>query len=376
MWPVSDRFLNALRVSHGITTIATHTNLITGEQTSLPVLDGEVTVDATASIRRTLSLTVPPQQALWDALDTPGGEITVTQAVRFVDRTTETVPLGVFIVDQDQIGYGPSDSIQLTCPDRWLKVQRNRFGLSRSSVPSNTASQEIQRLVEACWGGSYPFPGWSTLRMGATTKVGSLLWDDGDRESAVNDIATANSYEVFFDAQGLAVLRPVPVLSNTSLPVWAVDAAAAGVLIGADRSRDMSRTRNAVIVTTSATDVTFLPQEVKNTTVGDPLNVTGPLGYVPYEYSSPTLRNSAQARAAGKTMLSKQLGVAKQLTLQAVGNPALDAEDVISVLLPPIDAYSPRPTELHIIDSVTIPLRPDGTQQITGRSTRPDTDGT
>ena len=370
MQNVSQQFLDALRESHQITTTATHRNLITGIVTDLEVADGSVTIDATADVRRTLSLTVPGSQTTWDALDTVGGEITVTQSMVYSDQTTEDVPLGVFVVDQDQIDYGPYGSITLTCPDRWVKVQRNQFGPSnRASVPSNMAWQEIKRLVEACWGGDYPFPGWSQLDESATTKVGSLLWDDGDRAGAITQIAQDSALEVFFDAAGMAVLRPIPTLTNTSPSVWAVDAGGDGVMLSASRSRDRSAVRNVIIVSTSATDVTFTPQEVSDTDVTDPLATSGPLGYVPMEYTSPTLRNSAQARAAGRAQLAKTLGVAKQLSLESVGNFALDAEDVIQVLLPLTDIASPPTYELHILDTVVTPLIPTGTQQLTTRST-------
>jgi hypothetical protein len=138
---------------------------------------------------------------------------------------------------------------------------------------------------------------------------------------------------------------------------------------------------NAVIVTTSATDVTFDPVAVENTTAGDPLNITGPLGYCAVDYTSANLRNSDQAHAAGKQQLMTQLGQAKQLTLEAISNPALDAEDVIEVKLPTIDRNTGRPSELQIVEQVTHPLLQGdeggspNAQQILTRSTRPDTDG-
>ena len=147
-------------------------------------------------------------------------------------------------------------------------------------------------------------------------------------------------------------------------------------MLDANRSRDMSRVRNAIRLTTSATDVSFPPVYVQNTTVGDPLNVTGVLGAVWLDYESATLRSSAQAHAAGTTMLRQQLGTAKQLTLAALSNPALDADDVIRAILPRTAPSGPRATELHILDVVTHPLIADGDQSLTTRSTRPDTDGT
>lgn len=377
MYSVTAQFLDAIRNPHTTLVSAVHKNLITTVETTLDVEDGTVTDDSTSNVRRSLSLSLPSTQDTWDALDTEGGEITVQQAIRYVDGTVEWVPMGVFIVDVDEIGYSPGGQITInSAPDRWGKVQKNTLPPgSRSSVPGNAAWQEIQRLVEGAWNGTYTFPGWSNLDTTATTKVGVLVWDDGDREAAILQIAQANSLEVFFDRSGMAVLQPVPVLTDTSPYVWTVDAGTRGVMIDADRTRDRTTVANAVIVSTSATDVTFSPVEVKNTTAGDPLSVNGPLGYMGSDLTLPTLRNSTQATAAGKTQLSKTLGVAKQLTLEAVGNPALDSEDVILAVLPQIDRNTSRPTELHIVDTVTHPLSPSGTQAVTTRSTRPSSDG-
>jgi hypothetical protein len=379
VYPVSSRYLDAHRRPHVKTSRALHRNVITGVTTSLPIEDGSVSISSSARTRRTLSLTIPNTQALWDVLDTVGGEITVSKTMRFPDSSRETVPLGVFVVDQDQIGYGPGDTISITAPDRWIKVQRNNFApTARGSIASNAAWQEIKRLVEGAWPGvTYPFPGWAdgSPTHAATTKVGSVLWDDGDRDAAIGQLCTDNSLDVYFNELGEAVLRPMPTPNVTTTPVWTVDAGETGVLVAADRTRDRSTMHNAIIVTTSATDIVFNPVEVKLTTAGDPLNTTGPLGYVPLDYSSPTLRNSTQAQAAGLTMLTKNLGVAKQVHLSAVSNDALDAWDVVKVMLPRTDLSLPRPIEIHVLDTITIPLTPSGAQDLQTRSTRPDTDG-
>jgi hypothetical protein len=375
VYPVTARYLDAVRSGRRSYPKATHRNLETGKSTPLVVLDGQVVDDANAKIRRTLTLTLAASKAVWDAIDAPGGEITVSKVTKYVDGSPETVPLGTFIVDSEQIDDGPDGTITLTCPDRWLKVQRNNFGLTRASVPGNAAWQEIQRLVEAPWGAS--FPGWTQLDTTATTKVGPLVWQDGNRETAITGLLEDNGLEVYFDRAGKAVLRPVPSLSSTSKAVWTVDAGtSSAVMVSSTRTRSRERVRNAVIATTSATDVIFDPVEVKNTTAGDPLRVGGPLGYVPYEYSSPTLRNSTQARTAALTILRRQLGVAEDLTLTAFVNDALDSLDVIKAVMPRLSKGDPTVTKLHILDQVTTPLKPDGAQPLVTRSTRPDTDGT
>lgn len=379
MFPVTAEYLTAIRNSHKKSLSVVHANLVTSTVTPLAdytgdlpaVTDGKVTIDATSNVRRVLDLSLPASESTWNTLDTVGGEITVTRALRYAEGALEPVPLGVFIVDTDQLGYGPGDTIDITAaPDRWGKVQKNTLPPSgRASVPSNMAWQEIQRLVEGAWGGSYPFPGWAQLDKSATTKVGSILWDDGNREAAILGLCADNAVEVFFDANGLAVLRPVPTIIDSSVSVWTVDAGVAGVLLEADRTRDRTKSFNSVIVSTTASDVVFAPVEVKNTVAGDPLSVTGPLGYMATTYSSAGLRNSAQAKAAGQVMLRKTMGVASQLSLSAVQNDALAAEDVITVIPPQIDRNTRRPAEVHIIDSITLPLTVSGDQEITTRST-------
>lgn len=376
MYPVSKLFLDVIANWRAITSTATHRDPFTGATTDLPIIDGTVTVDSTAACRRTLTLTIPPTQALWDALAAPGGEITVTQTVRYIDTSTETVPLGVFVVDQDAMGYATDGNISLTGRDRWVIVQRNRFGIAdalRATVPGNPTWMEIKRLVEGAWpNAKYPFPGWSQLDQTATSKVGPRVWDDGSRENAVNTLKDTR-LQVFFDPVGKGVLRPTPVLTASTAPAWRVAAGQNGVMINADRQRDRSRTHNVVIATTSASDI-YLPPSVKaNTNPNDPLSTVGPLGFVPW-YLTGNFYTKAAQDAAAVMGLSKQLGMAQQLSLENNTNAALDADDVIGVDLPWIDRSTPRPYEVHIIDSLTVPLLPSGTQQIETRSTRPTAD--
>ncbi len=378
MYPVSDLYLQVIRNWRAVTCTATHYDPFTKTSTPIPIVDGAVTVDSTAACRRVLSLTITPTQALWDALAAPGGEITVTQTTRYIDHSTETIPLGVFVVDQDTLSYAAAGQLTMTCRDRWVIVQRNRYRAAdstRSSVPSNMTWQEIKRQVEGAWpNAAYPFPGWAQMDTSATTKVGPLLWADGDRESAITTMADAASLQVFFDPNGKAVLRLAPVLTSSSKPVWTVDAGAQGVMIAADRARDRTRTRNAVIVTTTAAGLYLPPVTVANANTADPLSTVGPLGFVPFYLSSPTFYTTAQMRAAGVTKLSRQLGVAEQIQLENSPNGALDADDVIGVLVPQIDANTTPTTEVKIIDTLTVPLLPTGTQQIQTRSTRPTAD--
>jgi hypothetical protein len=381
----SAKLQQALRSSSQVRfTTVTHRNPFTAVNTVLDIEGGQVTVDVNAASRRVLDLTLPPKQSVFDLLSVPGSELTVTMTYRYIDNTTETIPLGVFCLNTQSMNYKQNGSLTLRCPDRWWRITSNGFGVNRSSVASNAAWQEVKRLVEGAWpNAAYPFPGWATTGVtnpdqSATIKVGSLVWDAGDRNVAITEILTAHNLDCYFDASGLAVLRPIPVLTSSSMPVWTVNDGANGILKDANRSRDLTTVHNVIVLSSSASDIIIANREVANTRAPgtDPLSSLGPLGRLVFNYASPLLRSAAQMDAAGKTLLNKQLSVQQQLDVITTPNPNLDGYDVIDVVLPKGDAGTIRPVERHIIDAVTIPLMPAGEQTITVRATRTTADDT
>jgi hypothetical protein len=365
---VTPRWIRALDVSGNWTCRATHRDPFTGVLTIVPINGGSITVDVTGGVRRKLNMTSPPDQAMFNRLIVPGGEITVTHTRRFIDRSVETITLGVFRPDETNIRYSPGGEITLTCPDRWLLVQRNDFEARNWSVAANTGWREIQRLIEGAWPTYSPFPGWAHLDTSATTKVGAVSWDS--RETAVLDIARANALDVYFDNEGRPVLQQLPVLTDSSVAVATV----VGVKGGEGsitRQRSYAQFYNTVVVRSSASDTTLAPVVVRNDTdpLVDKFSASGPLGRVPKPYSSPYFRNATQMRAAGIAFLRKGLSVSDQVTAEQAPNHALDGWDVLSVIAPK-QWNQPRFATQQLIESVNLPLTArDGAQTITLRST-------
>lgn len=378
----SAKLQQALRTGNIVrrTNTAIFKNPFTGLTTPLsiePDSDSKVTIDVGAVNRRMLNLVLPRSQSLFDTIAVPGGEITVTQKVLFGDRTSELVPLGVFPVTEQSMTHTADGQLALICPDRWSFIQGCGFDTARTSIAGNTGSQEIKRLIEGAWtNAAWPFPGWAagSPDMGATTKVGPLVWTDGSRDNATRKLLKLNSYDAYFDANGLAVLRPTPILTTSSVPVWVVNPGEAGVLIDAERIRDLSVVRNVIVVSTTASDVILPIQVVANLhdPAVDQLSSLGPMQRRTLDYSD-NFRSTAQMLAAGKVQLNLQLSVQQQLTLTARSNPWLDGYDVITGILPKGDGTT-QPVEQHLIQTATIPLTPRGQQVITVRSTRPTAD--
>lgn len=362
MYAVSDTFVQALRSSHAITTrldAYLGGTLIKGD---IAITGGSVQVGSGTGVRRTLTCTIADDK-LWSTLNVLGVELRAYRGIRFPNGGVEEVPLGAFLLDQQQISFAPGGGLQVSsAPDRWAKVARAQFELPASSVRGNTIVQEIVRLVTAA-----VTPDSTSVQTSDTTQVTQLTWDR-DRAAAVNDLAESIGAEVFFGVDGGLIVRPVPTLSQT--PAWTVDASPTGVMLGGDATRDRSRTYNVVVATMAAVDgrTPFAPQIAADTAAGSPTNVTGPFGRVPYFYSSASFRTAAQALTAAKAKLLQVKAMNAQVGVSSIVNPALDRGDVINILTP--DGRR----ELHQVDTVTIPLEVGGTQNITTVSAWPDGD--
>ena len=349
--------------------------------TRLPLdADGQnqVTVDATTpGARRTLSLTLAPTVGLFDALAPIGTELRAYTVLRYPSGVEEVVPQGVFVIDVQTMGYASSGTISITAPDRWVLVQNAQFLTPRASVMGSSATAEIGRLVLQA------LPAGSTFVFGTTSSVAvpAQTWDT-DRGKAVQDLATAASLDVYFDRNGVPTVRDAPVM-NTGGGVWTVDASQTGVLVDANRQRDRQKTYNMVVVNGTRSDGTapFGTQFVWDsdatsaTYAGpDPINrpeLAGPFGVRPMFYSSPLLNDQGQALNTGQTILNRVRGLNKQLTLTSISNPALDDGDTIQVVLPAERHDLSQPVELHLVDTLTIPLNPSKTAMTIGtRSTQ------
>lgn len=363
MYQVTGRFLAALRAGHtAVTRVEAWRDGVGQVIPDLAFSGGEVTLDGTTgSVRSTLSITAARDQGdmLFDLLAPIGTELVPYRGVRYIDGSTEWVPLGVFGLDSQKEGYGVDGTLDLSAPDRWARVQRARF-LTPATTNGNAVTEAI-RLTTGAVSVGY------TNATTSTAATRSQVWDT-DRAQAITDLMKSAAAELFFDRAGALLARDLPRLTAT--PVWNIGAGESGVLVKADRARDRSRTFNVVVCTPESTDgsAPWAPQIAYDTDPASPTWIGGPFGQVPMVYSSPLLTTAGQALAAAKAILSRVTGLAAQVTLEAAVNPALDPGDVISVVFPG------GRVEQHLIDSVTIPLDVDSPQQITTRSTRPEGD--
>jgi hypothetical protein len=376
MYAVSDLWLDAVRFGGGtrygyvqaFNAAGTPVVLPDGG-THLPLkVDGtnEVQVDAsTPGGRRVLRVTLPKDEALWDALAPVGTELRAYTALN-VAGSVEIVPQGVFDVDVQNLGYTASGDLSITAPDRWARVQRAKFLAPRTATVGATNKAQIATLLNEVTGGS------ASIEATSTATVPAQTWDS-DRAGAIEGLAKAASLDVFFDRSGTAVIRDIPTVQPTG--VWTVDAGPSGVMQDAQRQRDRQRTFNIVVVIDDRNDGTtpLAPRFVWDNNSASPTYAgpgsgasttpptfpgwaAAPFGQRAVEFKSSVFNNAAQMVAAGQSLLAKVSGLAAQLTLTSAPNPALDDGDTILVTFPRDRWDRQRASERHIIDSLTIPL--------------------
>ncbi len=377
--PLSDLFLPAIRYPHTQVTRVdvwrngsnvTPTNYV---RDGIPIVDGgTVTVDANSQIRRSVSLTVADPAlspaVAQDLLAPYGTELRIRKGLEYPDGTVELVPLGWFRVDAPQTEHsgetGPT-GISITGSDRFGGAVDGRFFNVTPSVGS-TVVAEIRHLLDPVMP-SY-VPAMIDLT-GDTTPCPAQVYSDQDRMGAITKNATAINAECFMNADGVPVLRPEP-RALSARNVWTIDSNTEdAVLLDEQTAADRSVIYNAVIVHGKQLDGHPTSwAEVLDNDPASPTRYGGPFGKKPTFFSSPILTSNAACAAAGATMLGRYTGAGWTISLTSLVNPALDAGDVIRVVLP--DGR----TQYHIIDTLSIPLDGNSPMTVTTRTNTPDGD--
>lgn len=372
--------------------------VVDGVPLKLPILSGDITVDMSSRIRRTLSMTTPNSDDVWNALAPYGVELRVFYSIKMTNARTIDVPVGVFVVDAQSVDYGPAGVMTITANDRWTHVQRADFEQVKQTSGNAVASiidlvleaftsdtsdvlTPMFSIVNGDTGQTVSGEDWSANQasaLGVLKTYGtwkfhapSALWTS-NRDDAIYQLSKAASVDVFFDPNGELTIRTFPTLVAGTHPVWRVDAGASGIQLSAQRTRDRSKTFNVICVRPSSSGGTapFPLVVVEDRDPQSPTFAGGPFGRVVYQYSNSLILTAKQATAAGQILLDRYRALAAQLTLTSIVNPMLDAGDCIGAILPRKRGLSLQ-VERHIVESLTVPLTADGTQSITTRSTRP-----
>ena len=362
MLTVTTRFLESIRESHTISVAAAvyrPSNLAIPVE--VQVIGGEVTIDRDARVRRQASLEVA--FALGDPVTSDvvrelpfGGYATIERGIRYADGTLERVQLGRFRVES-VVWTELEGRAVLTLADRMAQIQDEPF--PTPYAPSGLhPSDAIVQAVQQVFGTSIAYHILTTPS--AEPVIQDAVYEE-DRAQAISDLAASIGAEAVFDNLGDFVLRPRP--DGTAPPVWTIDAGPTGVLVQAQETLDRSNVRNGVSVRGQPDAQS--PPIYSLAVYDDPTAPTrwgGPFGKVVMIVSSTAIGDQAQADATAASLLHLRLGLQRTLSLQSVPNPALEPDDVVTLV------FADGRTENQKINSLRIGLNVDGALELTTTS--------
>ena len=334
MWPVSDRFLAALAESH---TRVSYVDVWRAGQLvypDLPVTGGQVDIDESSQVRRSLTLPVPSidydgaslePRDVGDLLAPFGTELAVRSGVRFPEGDEETVPLGVFRIEDAGRG-GVLAGVDIKASDRSKSVADARFLQPWNTPRGRRIADEIQLMLFAV------DPSWEFYDLvGAAHTTTAAVWLR-ERWEAVDALARSMGAEVLFDQQGRALLRDIP--AQPGAPVWTVDATSENsVLLDVATGLSRAGVFNGVVASGIGDENTPAVYGIALQRTG-PFRWGGPFGKIPRYLTSMHLRTRQQAQQAAAAQLARELAFARRVGPTVVANPALDAGDPVLVRLP------------------------------------------
>jgi len=350
--------------------MVSHAYIVTPGQTGvtpvgieIPILSGDVKMDSTADIRATLELETSDQDwmaALDDALTPYGNEIFVQRGIAYGDGSEELVSQGyyrIYSVEQDS---APTGSLRISARDRMSAIVDDRplapiefgEGASVASVFDFLVADEDNGALPGC---TIVFD----FDAGEATFASSHVLED-DRYKFLKDIVDSLGKVMYFDYAGRLRVEDAP---NPTVPVWDVSHGPNGVVVSVSRTLSRDQVYNAVVATGESVGENPPVRGIAlDLNPNSPTYWYGPFGRVPMFYSSSFLQTDAQCDNAARAMLSRQLGVPYSVDFDAVPNPALEPLDPVRV------SYDDRKApEIHVIESLTIPLDPRAAMQATTR---------
>lgn len=375
MQTVTDAFKAEIQRSH---TMFAYADLFTpsGQQYRLKIVDGSVTIDRTAEVRRHGTFTVVDPTGTLTPLNSTsplapfGSIIKPYRGVRYTTGalagSTEVVPLGVLRISDSTItdtGNG-TQGISIDAYDLSRTMSRDKFTEAYTLDSATNVLDAIKTLI------TRSFPDAVFDASSSTVALNSpLVFAAGDDPwQKMNDqLATAAGVEVFQNADGTWKVAPPSDINNLPAAVWSYVEGPGCQLIEADVKLTDDPGYNGVVLTTDATgdDTAPITSIVWDDDPSSPTYYLGPYGDVPYFIQNSTVTTQTDADNAARAQLNLVLGVTSTLSVTALVNPALDCNDTVQVtrLRDGINAK-------YTIDAVDIPLAPGGTSSLTLRQKR------
>lgn len=325
----------------------------------IPIVSGDVQLDGTADVWATLQMETEgrwwPTRAS-DPLAPYGQEVFARAGLDLGGGGVLWTPLGFFRVDSVEQDDATRGLLRITGSDRMAGIIDARFTSPRQLTAGSVVGQVIRDLVQEV------FPAAEVVFDDAFefATLGRTVTAEEHRHEAIKEIVRSAGKLWHWDGEGRLQIRFAP---DPDRPLWHVRAGRDGVLVRAGRSLTRAGVRNALVVRGegAADDEDPVQVVVVDDGPNSPTRWGGPFGKVPRFYSSPLITTEAQAVSAGEGILRRNLGLPYTLDYSQVPNPQLRPWDTIRLV------HKGGDRELHVVETVTIPLDASTAQRVTTR---------
>ena len=315
--------------------------------TEIFIIDGDVRADASSDVRTSVELTTSgdgtwPHQPT-DLLAPYGNELFVERGINYGNGTIEIVSLGYFRIDQTDQEQGPGGEIHMTASDRMAAIIDARLPFPIQFAAGTTVEEVFTTLVNEVYPDAtieYDF-----TASGSTLQTTQIAEDD--RYGFLRDLACSRGKIMYWDYRGVLRVESPP---DPTTPVYTINSGAYGTMVQLSRSLSRRGVYNGVVARgdTPTDDAQPIALVVDNNP-SSPTYWNGRFGKVPRYFYSSFITTTAQATSAATSLLQQAIGLPYSIDLSGVPNPALEPYDSIKIVMP-------DRTDIHVIDSITIPL--------------------
>ena len=346
----------------------------------VPLETGSVTLDRTAAVRRSCSLTITPQGASsvdlsWkDSLAAAGNEVRPWWVMTYPDGTTDEVSMGTFtIIDTSMVDSGIDLTVKVAGQDRSWLMGQNKLMAPYTVAASIPVEQAISDLISSNWTGetlnfNLTPSGHLTPAVASIVRPGKTVW------SQALTLASSIGYEIFIDPYGTVTGWPVPdsstqspvasltALSRSGLKTATAKSTRKGVYsaFGVIGSGSVSQLNKAGTKMISKTVPVYA--SAYDTNPGSPTYYLGGFGLVAQTIRSTLVTTQAQGQAVANGYLLNQQGAMTALSIDIIPLPLLDAYDVVTVNPGRVAAEG-----LYVIDGWTATIHYDASMTLTIR---------
>lgn len=396
VWALSAAARTALQSTHQVALLAQVTDNNGDLLATLDVIAGQMIEDETAARRRTCTATLAtttlvPAQAGDLLHPLSGNELRLYRGVTLPGVPPSALPggtlapLGVYRMSTPVIAdTGNNLTITVNGNDRSAEIARSKWAGPYVPTAAQNIAVAIQTILNAKWTGpplTYNFSpttvtvaagtilGVQFTSSGVTTESGST---SGGNDPWADCVALAKSAgcELFFDRQGIVVMRPVPQ-PGSAAAAFAFEEGVTCTMIALSRTLDETVFANQVIfvgtgATVTNTDGSLSPGAPVVATASSTDPILGPSGVngpIPDIVVDDTVATSPAATAAATAQLPLSLATLDSTAFAAACNPALDAGDTLGLIRARM-----RVSGTYIASAVTVPFDTATPMQVTNRS--------